>query len=260
MIASLTQTYGEQRYLEMELLNHDDIGKEFRNKCDYIVFSFHNCSQNAINRAKIIINNLYDSSKLIYLIHDNISYVESMIKNIEHLKKLDVSHMLLLQDDMFGMNNNDNKILNTEINDVFSFVKQYQLNYFNILKDYGMPHINKHKIHETITINTVSFYKFKSNEFNICYSYNDGAHFINLNFLKKMIDTCRLSGDVWNMEQSLNDYYKSQSFDRWGFNKLAFLQVGVHGRNTMRIDERFINIKTIFGFDDDMTQKMVDLA
>ena len=41
-IISWTQTYGDKRILNMQLLEYDVIGNYLRNKCKYIIFSFHN--------------------------------------------------------------------------------------------------------------------------------------------------------------------------------------------------------------------------
>ena len=42
-IASFTQTHGNSRLFNFELLKNDVIGQYIRNNCDIIIFSFHNC-------------------------------------------------------------------------------------------------------------------------------------------------------------------------------------------------------------------------
>ena len=58
---------------------------KFRNSCDYIVFSFHNCSCEKIDKSKII-QEIYQSDKLIFLEYNNISYEHSILKSIEKMR------------------------------------------------------------------------------------------------------------------------------------------------------------------------------
>jgi hypothetical protein len=74
-ISSFTQTYGDKRLTELYLLQYDTIGNYFRNKCDLIVFSFHNCPEHFIKIGKMILEKIYSKDKLLLLTYNNISYL-----------------------------------------------------------------------------------------------------------------------------------------------------------------------------------------
>jgi len=84
-VVSFTQTYGNQRILEFLLLKYDTIGNTFRNKCDKIIFSFHNCPNEFIIKCKSILESLYATDKLIILEYNNISYLETIKKTLDKI-------------------------------------------------------------------------------------------------------------------------------------------------------------------------------
>ena len=75
-IISWTQTYGDKRILNMQLLEYDTIGNYFRNKCKYIIFTFHNCPDHIYDQSIKILKNIYNPEKLILLRFNNCSYLE----------------------------------------------------------------------------------------------------------------------------------------------------------------------------------------
>ena len=63
-IVSFTQTYGEKRWAEIVLQKYDKIGQYMRNKCDKIIYSFHNCSEETREKGKKYISEIYDKDKV----------------------------------------------------------------------------------------------------------------------------------------------------------------------------------------------------
>ena len=125
-VASFTQTYGNERILELLLLNYDIIGNTFRNKCDKIIFSFHNCSNDFLIKGKHILENLYSTEKLIILEYNNISYLQTIKNTLKTLKDMDIYYILQIQDDQHGINSNLNIQNLNDINIVFEFIKLYE--------------------------------------------------------------------------------------------------------------------------------------
>ena len=121
-VASFTQTYGDKRILELLLLKYDTIGNTFRNKCDKIIFSFHNCPSEFIIKGKSILENLYSSDKLILLEYNNISYLETIKKTLENIKNMNIDYILQIQDDQHGINTKENIVQINNIDIVFNFI------------------------------------------------------------------------------------------------------------------------------------------
>jgi len=231
-IASYTQTYGSNRNSEIELLKYDIIGNKFRNKCDIIIFAFHNCPSNIIDKALAIINSLYPKDKLRILSYNNISYRDTLLETISFLKKNTIEYMLLIQDDQFGINDEYNLNHLENIDTIFKFIDTRKPYYFNMLSNHGDKNINKINTIEEIKIDDVNFYNYRTNTFTYVYSYNDGTHFITTNFLEQLLLICN-SADVWNLENERNQLFLINSFERWGMNKVMFNHLPIHGEHKM---------------------------
>ena len=244
-IASYTQTYGSNRISEIELLKHDKVGNEFRNKCDKIIFAFHNCPQYIIDNSIKILEMLYPLDKLKILIYNNISYKDTLLQTINFFKINNLEYMLLIQDDQFGINNEYNLENLQQVESIFKFINSRKPYYFNILSNHGDKNINKINTIEEIKIDDVEFYNYHTNTFNYVYSYNDGTHFITIDFLKSLLLRCKYS-DVWSIENERNDIFKNNQFERWGMNKVLFSVLNVHGVNIIKVEERKTMIENIF--------------
>ena len=124
LISSFTQTYGENRILELMLLKYDRIGNAFRNKCDLIIFSFHNCTEKFIEKGKKILEELYPLNKLIILIYNDISYLQSIRNTIRFLKEKEIFYILQIQDDQHGINSVANIDNIKNIDNIFTFISK----------------------------------------------------------------------------------------------------------------------------------------
>jgi hypothetical protein len=247
-IASFTQTYGDKRLLELYLLQFDKIGNYFRNKCDTIIFSFHNCPEHFYKVGKHILEKIYSKEKLLILQYNNISYLESFRKTIHLLKEKKVDYLLQIQDDQHGINTKKNVENMEDINDIFSFLYTHNENYLHIFSDEGNKKINKIDPLKQVKVKNTEFYSYDSRMFKTrnIYSWNDGTYFIKVDFIEKLFNN-NLSEDVWRIEIQLKNLFDQNFFIRWGTNKLYFKASNIHGRNVNNNITVKENLKRFFG-------------
>ena len=142
LISSFTQTYGENRILELMLLKYDIVGNTFRNKCDMIIFSFHNCSNKFIETGVKILEDIYPKEKLKILQYTNINYLESIRKTLIFLKENNIDYILQIQDDQHGINSMETIHTLHDIDDIFSFLTRKQPSLLHIFSNEGNPNYN----------------------------------------------------------------------------------------------------------------------
>ena len=249
-VASFTQTYGNERILELLLLNYDIIGNTFRNKCDKIIFSFHNCSNDFLIKGKHILENLYSTEKLIILEYNNISYLQTIKNTLKTLKDMDIYYILQIQDDQHGINSNLNIQNLNDINIVFEFIKLYKPLYLHIFGNEGDPMFNNIKPLQIINkTNNIEFYNYDSREFkkNNIYSWNDGTYFSTIDFLINLFNIKNLPENVWDLEHALKYIFDTNMINRWGTNKLFFKASNLHGRNINHTISIYDNLYRFFG-------------
>jgi len=254
-IASFTQTYGEKRILELLLLKYDTIGNTFRNKCDKIIFSFHNCPTDFIIKGKTILENLYSSDKLIILEYNNISYLETIKKTLENIKNMNIDFILQIQDDQHGINSKENIEQINNIDIVFNFINKQQPYFLHIFENEGNPKYNnikplqifKNEIDNSIC--DIEFYNYNTKDFakNNIYSWNDGTYFANIDFLIKIFNIRNLPDNVWDLEHALKYIFDNNSLNRLGTNKLFFKASNLHGRNINNTISIYENLHRFFG-------------
>lgn len=248
-IASFTQTYGDQRYLELQLLQYDKIGNAFRNKCDLIVFSFHNCPDSFVAKSTDLLKTIYPVSKLQILRYNDISYLQSIQQSIHYLNEKGIDYMLQIQDDQHGINTMENVHNIQYIDEVFECLETNQINYLHIFGNEGDKEYNHLKPKSEITIGNTAFYRYDSRDFkqtNI-YAWNDGTYFAKINFLQSLFHISNLPQDVWRLELALKYILEQNEITRWGTNKLFFKASNLHGRNVNRKLTQEENLKRFFG-------------
>lgn len=246
--ASFTQTYGDERMIELLLLQFDKIGNYIRNKCDIIIFSFHNCPDHFYNDAKTLLEKIYNNQKLLLLRYNNISYLQCVRNTINLLKTKNIDYILQIQDDQHGINSKKNIENIHEINDLFNFLFNYNKNYLHIFSDEGNKNVNKLSPLKEIKLQNTEFYCYDTREFkkkNI-YSWNDGTYFIKLELMDKLFN-CNLSDNVWYIELQLKSLFDKYYFERWGTNKTYFKASNIHGKNVNRNLSTKDNLKRFFG-------------
>ena len=201
-IISWTQTYGDKRMLNMQLLEYDVIGNYLRNKCKYIIFSFHNCPDHIYQESTNILKNIYNQDKLILIQFNNCSYLECYKNILIKCKKLNCSDICQIQDDQHGINSNENTNNLKDIDDIIQTYKSNtNMEYLHIFGGEGTPKPNLIPI-DTIKINNVELYKYDSRDFKKCniYGWNDGTYIININFIEQLLYIENMPSDVWKIE------------------------------------------------------------
>jgi len=263
-IISWTQTYGSDRILNMQLLEYDVIGNYLRNKCKYIIFSFHNCPDHIYQESTKILTKLYNKDKLILLQFNNCSYLECYKNIIIKCKELNCTDICQIQDDQHGINSNENTDNLKDLDDIIETYKiNYDIKYLHIFGDEGKPKPNLIPI-DTFKINNVEFYKYDSRDFKKCniYAWNDGTYIININLIEKLFDL--ISKNIVNhpelnyhdnishrsvifCELFLKQLFDNNKFYRYGTNKVLFRASNLFGRNVNKKNSPEENLFRFFG-------------
>ena len=188
--------------MNIELVRYDRLTNYIREKCEHIIFSFHNCPDNIYNSSKDILESIFSKDKLILLRFNNISYLQCY-KNIERkVTQLKCTDILQIQDDQFGLNSKDNIENLKDLDDILDVYKiNYNIEFLHLYDNEGKPKDNLVPI-ETIKTNNCEVYKYDSRDFKKCnlFSWNDGTYIISLKFLNYLLHIKSLPTDVWNME------------------------------------------------------------
>lgn len=248
-IVSWTQTYGDKRLLNLQLLKYDTIGNLFRDTCEYIIFSFHNCPDNFYNTSKAILEKVYSQEKLILLRFDNISYLQCYKNILNKAKNLNCSDILCIQDDQHGINSKDNVENLKQIGDIIKIYKSNnKIQHLHLFGEESIPKDNLQPL-ETITENNIKLYKYDSTDFKKCniYAWNDGTYLIDINFMNTLLNLKNIPDNVWHMELFLKHIYDNNVMYRWGCNKILFKASNLFGRNINRNISPVINLKRFFG-------------
>ena len=248
-IISWTQTYGDKRMLNMQLLEYDVIGNYLRNKCKYIIFSFHNCPDHIYQESTNILKNIYNQDKLILIQFNNCSYLECYKNILIKCKKLNCSDICQIQDDQHGINSNENTNNLKDIDDIIQTYKSNtNMEYLHIFGGEGTPKPNLIPI-DTIKINNVELYKYDSRDFKKCniYGWNDGTYIININFIEQLLYIENMPSDVWKIEILLKTMFDNNKFYRYGTNKIFFKASNLFGKNVNNNISQEENLFRFFG-------------
>lgn len=232
-IISWTQTYGDKRMLNMQLLEYDVIGNYLRNKCKYIIFSFHNCPEHIFQESSKILKKIFNEDKLILIKFNNCSYLECYKNIIVKCEELNCTDICQIQDDQHGINSIENINNLGDLDDIIQTYKMNKnINFLHIFGEEGIPKSNLIPI-ETIKINNVEFYKYNSKDFkkNNIYSWNDGTYIINVNLIKKLLFIKNIPTNVWQIEMFLKFIFDNNKIYRYGTNKILFKASNLFGRN-----------------------------
>ena len=97
MLATFTQTYGDNRNIIYSGKNLD-IGDIFiRKNIPINFYSFHNTQ----NKGSILSNNYFKEINFNIIEYNNINFPETLKQTLHYLKKQNIKKVLLLQDDVF---------------------------------------------------------------------------------------------------------------------------------------------------------------
>jgi len=246
-IVSWTQTYGSNRLINLQLLEYDVIGNYLRNKCKYIIFSFHNCPDYIYQKSIEILKKLYNEDKLILIQFNNCSYLQCYRNIIIKCKELNCTDICQIQDDQHGINSNENINNLKNLDDI---IQTYKINnnieYLHIFGEQSKPRPNLIPI-DTIKINNVEIYKYDTRDFKKCniYAWNDGTYIININIIEELLFIKNIPSDVWRIELLFKNIFDNMQFYRYGTNKVLFKASNLFGKN---INKKVSPEKNLFRF------------
>ena len=232
-LVSWTQTYGDKRLFNIQLLKYDLIGNHIRNKCEYIIFSFHNCPDNFYTICEKILREIYSEEKLLLLRFNNCSYLQSYKNLIQKVFELKCTDIVQIQDDQHGINSKKNVTNLNDLNDIIETYKNNnEIQHLHLYGDESIPKPNLKPI-ETIKVNNVEIYKYNSKDFknyNIM-GWSDGIYIIDAYLISNLLNLDNIPNDVWRIEVFLMHIYNNNVFYRWGTNKILFRASNLFGRN-----------------------------
>lgn len=229
-ISNVTQTYGNERYEEVDnFLSKENI--KILNLFDFITYSFHNCNNEFKNDTKTKI--LKKIPNCIFFEFNNISYTESIICYLDNLKKLGCTDFILWQDDHYF---NDYEKSYELFKEVFNFYKNNsELYYFKV---FGMCyHIINKKINIIKTYdlnNNLKIYTTYTNEFKKSgyWAYTDENYIMNIDKARKFFFTESVKNmNVWELEKYLKKVSETINIEICLTNAYFFERCGLHGPN-----------------------------
>jgi hypothetical protein len=125
-----------------------------RNKCDKIIYSFHNCSKETRQKGREYMSKIYDKNKLIFFEYNDMDYLTSIRKTMKYLKKNDFTDILFMNDDEYFLNN-DYNLNNLYLLDIlFDYYIKNNITWFSL---YGQetPKNKKQKVNLVYKIQTI---------------------------------------------------------------------------------------------------------
>lgn len=248
-ICSWTQTYGNSRILNFQLLQYDTIGNYTRNKCEYIIFSFHNCPDNFYEESIAILKDLYPKNKLITIRFNGCTYLDCVKRIILKTVELGCDSILQIQDDQHAINSKENLNNLQVIDEILNVYKESKdMLHLHIFGNESLPKDKLQPV-ETKVADKVTFYKYDSRHFKNVnqYAWNDGTYIINVSLLNQLLNVKNIPTNVWQLELTLKYIYDNYEFYRWGTDKILFKASNLFGRNINRNISPEENIERFFG-------------
>ena len=255
-IVSFTQTYGNERYVEILLQKYDKVGQYMRNKCDKIIFSFHNCSLEIIEKSKKYLSEIYDNDKLEFLIYDNMDYLTSIRKTMSYLKSIDVTDILFMNDDEYFLNN-DYNLNNLHLLDIlFDYYIKNNITWFSL---YGQETPKNKKQKQCIVINDeLNIYSYSTLEYkkDNSYAWSQTTALYSLNFCIDLYNN-KLPDDSWNIEETFSYYFHTHDYERYGCNIELVRAINLHGHNLSELN-LYDNLHRFFFKETDLIYSIVN--
>ena len=227
MLATFTQTYGDNRNIIYSGKNLD-IGDIFiRKNIPINFYSFHNTQ----NKGSILSNNYFKEINFNIIEYNNINFPETLKQTLHYLKKQNIKKVLLLQDDVFcsiqdisllkdflDVLNTDYECLNLELS--FDFINSKQ----NLIR-------NINKINNTFTVHEVYTHDYKPTGF---FPFDDGPCLASVDFLLNEVydDDYFAHDNIWDAENYLNrKFCKREKILRPVLNIPVYRRYNIVGKN-----------------------------
>lgn len=221
MTASLTFTYGTEREDIYKYKSKDVADKILRNSLDYNMYMFHNSETSYIKKAKEYLKDFN-----LTIAEGSGTYPAVLEQALEYLKKIGVTKLVFLQDDVFtNAETCDEKVM---IN-LADFIKTTDMPYVNleitcddparkVLTDRG-----DFKIYDTDT----AYHK------QIRWSFDDSPYYATMDFVMNTIyDKIYYSyPDIWSAEWHLRRKFDTYNVPRYVTDRCFFRRANFVGRH-----------------------------
>ena len=229
MIASFTQTYGNERDLHYRDVLYEGYARdsrliEFKNMMDVNFHSFHNCDQRLIDKYKA----LNKVEKTVYLEHGEVLYTDTIRELLRQLDILEVTHLFFSQDDTFS--GEDRTV---DLVELLDYVKGFKENFMvnlavspKYLNHVELP-TDKHRtftVHHSNTKDYARACKF---------AMDDSPYIATMDMVKRIYGDYYLNDKrtIWRIEENMADHCASFSIPRYILDKITFKNFNIIGYN-----------------------------
>ena len=242
-IVAFTQTYGEERWSEIVLQKYDKVGQYMRNKCDKIIYSFHNCSKEIRQNGREYISKIYDKDKLIFFEYNDMDYLTSIRKTMKYLKDNDFTDILFMNDDEYFINNKSNLENLKNLDEIWEYYCENNIKWFSL---YGKEVPLNKTIKKQIKKDKFDIYCYSTLEYkkDNAYAWSQTTALYNVDFCVDLYNN-KLPDDSWNIEETFSYYFHTNDYDRWGCNIELVRAINLHGHNLAN-ENLYDNIKRFF--------------
>ena len=103
-----------------------------RNKCDKIIYSFHNCSKEIRQQGREYMSKIYDKDKLIFFEYNDMDYLTSIRKTMKYLKENDFTDILFMNDDEYFINNKSNLENLKNLDEIWEYYCENNIKWFSL--------------------------------------------------------------------------------------------------------------------------------
>ena len=235
MLASFTQTYGDDRLKLHEIYSRDKRLIEFKNHFDLNIHSFHNCNLRTIENYKKL-NKVKNSE---YLIFNDVPYSFTIKALKIKLKNIGCTHFFFTQDDTFSADNDD---INWD--ELIEYVNVSKGNFMLNLY-YNIDHIN-FSLKPNVIKNSFNVYNLTTADFarETWAGMDDQAYICTLDLLPIIYDSLyEKKEDVWNCEMYLKEKFSKSVIPRLVTDKTIFKNYNILGRT---VHKRLENIRDLY--------------
>lgn len=229
MIASFTQTYGNERDLHYRDVLYEAYAKDerliaFKNLLDVNFHSFHNCDQRLIDKYKA----LNKVKKTVYLEFGEVTYGDTIRELLRQLDILGVTHLFFSQDDSFSGPGRSVDLVEL-LDYVYSFQENFMVNLAVDPEYLNYPDIPTDE-HKTFTVhhsNTKDFARACK------FAMDDSPYIATMDVVHRIYDERYLSDrrTIWRVEESMADHCASFAIPRYILDQITFKNYNIIGYN-----------------------------
>lgn len=251
--AAFTQTHGEERILEIQLLSNDIICNHIRNTCDLIIFSFHNSSRAFIDECKFLLETKFDKDKLMFMEFNDISFRHCIENVLDFLIKNDIDYFMQIEDDTYGINDLEHVSKVDYYNDIQIFLKEIKPDYLTLYGDHGTMDFNSNKCIRQYKGNSLQFNCFNSSSLhtsqknNTWFSFCAWSFIIKAKFYRYLFS--KMPEDIinpWQIERFVKNVFDNNQIEKWGIESTFIRSTNFHGVSINRTMTLYDNIRRFF--------------